>query len=297
MAKDIFQRRLRSYSILAGSLLATKFSADAQILYTDIVPDDTLNPYEYIELDLNNDSIVDFYPTQAQNPLDYGRGGIICNTWSGSASLNSVAGVATEGSFSIKSPFKLSQDDSISSNLEWIKPPGFVGGIWFQDAYNQVIFYAEINSEGYFGYWQNGVVNGYVGLRINVNGNQYYGWARLDVDSAAYWMIVKDYAINLTPNSPILAGEGMSPLGINESGMDLSIYPNPASSKLFLSCLNENFNNGEISVLDFSGRKIFSQKISSHQNEIDVSSLPNGVYLLELKNEDEMITKKFEVSR
>ena len=79
--------------------------------------------------------------------------------------------------------------------------------------------------------------------------------------------------------------------------MDLSIYPNPASSKLFLSGLNENFNNGEISVLDFSGRKIFSQKISSHQNEIDVSSLPNGVYLLELKNEDEMITKKFEVSR
>src|SRR6185295_4021766 len=128
------------------------------------------------------------------------------------SAMNSVAGIAvytSSTSAGMKFPFLLWQNDVIDSNLEWVKPsPGADAA--FQNGYEEAIFNALFFST-FYGIWQNGVEDGYAGLRINFNGDQYYGWVRLDVDSAAQWMIVKDYAVNLTPNSPILAGQCFCP--------------------------------------------------------------------------------------
>src|SRR5258706_872613 len=125
-------------------------------------------------------------------------------------------------------------------------------------------------------------------MKFKIGNDFHYGWARLVVDTNAKWMVLKDYAYNSKPNTAILAGEGiLSGVSQSQDNSSIEIFPNPASSKLLLSGFNGNFSGAEILVLDLSGRKIFSEKISSSQNEIDVSSLPNGIYLLELKNENE----------
>jgi len=46
----------------------------------------------------------------------------------------------------------------------------------------------------------------YVGLRIELSGNEHYGWARIDVLSPTSFTL-KDYAINLTPNQSIITGD------------------------------------------------------------------------------------------
>ena len=60
--------KLKSYSLLAGSIVATSFAAQAQIIYTDVNPDIELGgsvPASYPEvsthnIDMNNDGEVDF---------------------------------------------------------------------------------------------------------------------------------------------------------------------------------------------------------------------------------------------
>src|SRR5262249_35063274 len=154
-----------------------------------------------------------FYLVQAHALFNYGTGEVIGNNFT--SAINSVAGIATStsmgtSSWAQKYPFLLSQSNAIDSNLEWVKPrPGVDPG--FMNAYSEAILNAQFtDSYTYVGYWQNGVQDGYAGLRINLNGDFYYGWVRLDVDAAAQWMIVKDYAINTIADSAILAGQSFA---------------------------------------------------------------------------------------
>ena len=62
----------------------------------------------------------------------------------------------------------------------------------------------------------------------------------------------------------------------NTQSVDCSVYPNPAHSKLFLSTENEIIASVEIS--DLAGVVVL-QKKSFGQTEVDVSALPQGVYV------------------
>ena len=77
------------------------------------------------------------------------------------------------------------------------------------------------------------------------------------------------------------------------SSQFLNLYPNPSSDKLFISGIVTGLLGSEITIYDLWGRKMLSQKLESDQNSIDVSSLGNGVYLLELKSGDELSCSKF----
>lgn len=67
---------------------------------------------------------------------------------------------------------------------------------------------------------------------------------------------------------------------------DIIISPNPASDKLYIS----NFpSNATLTITDMTGRIISTHSSS----EIKVSELPSGVYILQIQNTDETITKKF----
>ena len=67
-----------------------------------------------------------------------------------------------------------------------------------------------------------------------------------------------------------------------------SVYPNPTNSKVNIKSDNK-FN--EVEIFDVLGQKVLSSKISENQ-EIDMSLLQSGTYLLKLKNEDVIKTTK-----
>ena len=93
--KTTLSKKIKSYSALAGSIIAVGASADAQVVYMDVAPDVTVNTSGgFYNLDLNADGTTDFklvtnsvstsgyiydyvavMPSQAMNAVDTIAGG------------------------------------------------------------------------------------------------------------------------------------------------------------------------------------------------------------------------------
>ncbi len=169
-------------------------SANAQIVYTDIVPDSiftiTSLATQTYNLDINGDGTTDFLIKAAR----YSILGV----------LGSNVGITPQGSNAcITTTFnqvkKLVIGDTISSSQAWQDTTGQVLKSYSQYGFDPPTVRGEWNT----------VVDGYVGLQLINAGQTYYGWVRVDVsvsDSSAS-MTIKDYAYNTIPDQPILAGQ------------------------------------------------------------------------------------------
>jgi hypothetical protein len=58
----------------------------------------------------------------------------------------------------------------------------------------------------------------------------------------------------------------------------VKLYPNPVANTLFIE--NEDTPIEHVFVLDITGKEIFHQEIFDNRVEINVSSLPNGMYMV-----------------
>jgi photosystem II stability/assembly factor-like uncharacterized protein len=72
---------------------------------------------------------------------------------------------------------------------------------------------------------------------------------------------------------------------------ELVIYPNPSSSILHIKALNNDLKDCKIEVYDFMGKKVITL---TNQENIDIQSLPNAVYILKIRLKDKYWIKKFE---
>lgn len=81
------------------------------------------------------------------------------------------------------------------------------------------------------------------------------------------------------------------PLSTNEYTVDgFSIYPNPAKSEIRFT---ETFSpNSVFQILDPSGR-VISEGLLPESGIIDISNLPEGFYLIDLRSSDAIFTAKF----
>lgn len=89
-----------------------------------------------------------------------------------------------------------------------------------------------------------------------------------------------------------------STLGVDSEVLEnpIVVYPNPTDSFLNITFPREfNSKNIIISLYDVNGRLIIDNKSKIENNEaiIDVHSLPNGIYLLHLKNDNQIWSKLF----
>jgi len=67
------------------------------------------------------------------------------------------------------------------------------------------------------------------------------------------------------------------------STLQIKIFPNPTSGALTVQFPNQN--EGTISLLDYTGKTILTE-ILKPESQVDLSDIPNGVYLLEVKTTD-----------
>ena len=81
---------------------------------------------------------------------------------------------------------------------------------------------------------------------------------------------------------------------INTTG--LSIYPNPTTGNLNIQWTNQASGNATISVLDMTGREVYitsyMMNTASGKTEIDLSSLENGMYLIDIKSDKVLYSGK-----
>jgi hypothetical protein len=88
----------------------------------------------------------------------------------------------------------------------------------------------------------------------------------------------------------------ISTVAISENkDISFNVYPNPAADKLYIQT-SDKINCGlKIRIMDIAGKTVF-EKLTTTDN-IDVSSVPDGLYLINIMNGNSSVTRKFVISR
>lgn len=95
---------------------------------------------------------------------------------------------------------------------------------------------------------------------------------------------------NLTPDIILYYQDFPLPLSTPENQLrNITITPNPVSSTLHLN--TQNLAIQSLYVFNLSGQKILEQ--STNTKSLDVSSLQNGMYFLQIATEKGSVIKKF----
>lgn len=72
----------------------------------------------------------------------------------------------------------------------------------------------------------------------------------------------------------------------------INVYPNPANTKIYIESPAKDY---DVKILDVQGKLLKSFPISDLINEVDISNLANGVYLLEFSHNSSRHTKRIVV--
>jgi len=82
----------------------------------------------------------------------------------------------------------------------------------------------------------------------------------------------------------------VSTIGINELSLKgIKIYPNPASSELYINGVQPN---STITVIDILGKEVYTSTINGTSTTISISSFSKGLYLIKISQGEQSIIKK-----
>jgi hypothetical protein len=84
----------------------------------------------------------------------------------------------------------------------------------------------------------------------------------------------------------------------NENNKTISVSPNPADNKIFVSFSNNILNKSNLKIYDLLGNLVTEKESNGNDKiEIDTESFSNGIYYLKLEQENKIVsTKKIIVS-
>jgi hypothetical protein len=88
---------------------------------------------------------------------------------------------------------------------------------------------------------------------------------------------------------------GGYPLGVDKlhpASDLLKIFPDPASDKIIAET-SETSSSGTLSILNLNGQEFMQETINKSSAQIDISTLPCGVYVVKLTGERSVQVAKF----
>ncbi len=71
-----------------------------------------------------------------------------------------------------------------------------------------------------------------------------------------------------------------------DADMNVSLYPNPTDGELMLDFSTMPANNTTVTVIDFSGKVVFTTTVTNQKQRLDLSNLPTGNYIVKIKNDE-----------
>jgi hypothetical protein len=72
----------------------------------------------------------------------------------------------------------------------------------------------------------------------------------------------------------------------------MNVYPNPASDFITVDASLIQ-TKCQLSILNLSGQELIARQITEPKTQIDISSLPSGVYFVRLTSDKTVSTGKF----
>ncbi|GDX51758.1 hypothetical protein LBMAG27_08050 [Bacteroidota bacterium] len=296
-------KKIAAYSTLATAFLAGREEANAQIIYTDVFPDATFIPTgSSYGLDLNNDGQNDF----KIKLINYSGS----SSSSGSSSVKAVGAAGPAGNSVMGNSFSVSgsniylanalaMGDTIGANQQWKA----CSNSSFSSSSSSSSFNASMimaASVPYYsivlGNWL-GVQDKYLGLKFKIGASNYYGWARLNVDTVNWSFTIKDYAFNAEPDSQILAGQ-LFPTSASEIiTADKDLYKIKTVNNLLYLSLNSNeFIGAKLTIYNMSGAEIRTQELLDIETPLKLRDIGKGVYLVKVVRGEKQQVKKVVVN-
>jgi len=270
------------YAAAAGAVLGLSASdADAQIVYVDIDPDldvmDTYTPpfFAGLGVDFDGDGDAEIFFGEDDSRLH-----TIVDVEALSDGPDGVTGIVGN-LFTFGGPYvayflTISTGAPISAD-------------------NVAITGYSFATFTYSGADPNGFIGGgdkYIGIQFSFDGaSTHYAWLRVEMPSGGGRILVKDFAYESTPDTPINAGQMVTAIEPGPDGLpgthNLStVYPNPFNPQARFTLEVAEQQNVNIAVFDALGRQVALLHDgvlgagSVHQFQIDGANLPSGVYVV-----------------
>jgi len=275
--KSTLSTRLKSYSAIAGTIVAAANTAGAQVVYTDVSPDALVPTGSTYDLDLNNDGTVDYQFAVSHGtymygtfPIQYDIGIVAPAPGSGNA-IDTLTG----------GPTVHNTGDAINGSLLWVDDAG--ASYQLLGANFPLLGYQTGNFLG--------ATDKYMGFRFKISGADHYGWARFDFNSTATLLTMKDYAYDATPGTSILAGA--MPTAINEHAAELA---NAVTIFGADKSIRVNMNNakaeGMVVITNTLGQEVAKVSITDAQMTIPMDNANTGIYFVSVIQESATFTQK-----
>lgn len=131
------------------------------------------------------------------------------------------------------------------------------------------------------------------GVAVNSGGPS---WTDYDVNDGLVGPVVRKITIDKQDNVWVGTSSGVSKIGISTAVEDylatndnsFTIYPNPALNQLNIAT---NLNVNEITIYDLTGKAI--KTIYESAESINIEDLVEGVYIVRIVSDEEVLTQKF----
>jgi hypothetical protein len=272
------QKKLKAYSAVAGTFIAATGAADAQVMYTDVMPDSTISNGGIYMLDLNNDDIADFKLMQTSGTL-YGF------------SFDAIAAYALAANNAIDTmpgggASALDIGVSVDASLNWVDSTA-AANITPVPTANGLAF--AISALAYYGGNFSGVVGKFLPLRFENLGSTYYGWVRLDVPIDALSFTVIDYAYTDDPDHSTITGDMV---GISEAAIQNQINIFVSNNAVTVELGASKAIEGTIEILNISGQLISRSSVTNASTVITLENAKTGIYLVTVKQAHSSYTKR-----
>lgn len=271
----------KAYSGMAAAFLAVEQNADAQVLYTDVDPDEVLVNDTYA-IDFDNDGTAD-------------------------VSFNHVISVSTSSSYTLEIRTALVAGDVIgAASSSYIYPNALAAGAviapgnpdWNQIPYGfMALRFVSGSSTGLYGAWAGQTA--YLGCRfVSGMGDTHYAWVQLAVDPLVGDMTILGYAFEASPNTAIEAGDQGTATSVLdlEGSARMQVFPNPVRDLAVLKLGDDIEGQVSIQVLDAIGRVMQRAELNamsgSRSIELDMSTLPKGTYFVSVRHGDRVMHRK-----
>lgn len=106
-----------------------------------------------------------------------------------------------------------------------------------------------------------------------------------------------NYTISLFDSTHIVFFPKFNENQIIIPNFTVTVYPNPASDFINIGINSTEASNTKIELLDFSGKLILKENIIELQHQIDLSSIPQGIYFLRVTNYLSGFYKSFKIEK
>lgn len=284
--------RKRLYTSIFVMMLSLPV-ANSQIIYSDINPDFTMPTWEgnYI-LDFNDDGIQDFnfrkYTFVVANCVSMSRP---------RTSFLSISALNEDFEVGITNgkPTASNANTVISETMMWSKP----------NSANLLYCYKPCGSTivTYTGNWDSTEVQ-YLPVRFGSTGNWRYGWISMIIHHDGFTgadtsLQMNAFAYNSSPNQAILAGDTGLPLHTFEANTPflVDLLPNPTTNQLTIT-FERSYKKAVITIADILGKIVyFKEENETEKIEVDTYKFEEGIYLVQVRSDDLIATKKLVVKK